>query len=136
MADGSGSGDAALPVAGAARRLGGAPTTLRTRERRSGTGPTGRAEGTRRRYTPADVEQLVRMRALVLNGVAPADAARVAQFSRADQSSRDDQSSGVRPGGRGGPGGRVLAVGRGAGPRERGLARAAAALDSTASASV
>src|SRR6478735_4700166 len=83
---GSGDGEAApagptgpsVTVAGVARRLGVAPATLRTWDRRYGLGPTEHAAGAHRRYTPADVSRLEVMRRLVLDGVAPADAARAA----------------------------------------------------------
>ena len=61
-----------------ARRLGVAPATLRTWDRRYGVGPTQHAAGAHRRYTPADVARLERMRQLTLEGVTPAEAARVA----------------------------------------------------------
>ncbi|MDQ1713680.1 MAG: MerR family transcriptional regulator, light-induced transcriptional regulator [Frankiaceae bacterium] len=67
-----------LTVAAVARRLGVAPGTLRSWERRYGLGPAGRAVGSRRRYTPSDLAVLTRMRRLTLEGVAPAEAARVA----------------------------------------------------------
>lgn len=67
-----------LTVAAVARRLGVAPSTLRTWERRYGLGPTGREAGARRLYAPSDVAVLDRMRRLTLEGVAPSVAARVA----------------------------------------------------------
>ncbi|HEX8003792.1 MAG TPA: MerR family transcriptional regulator [Mycobacteriales bacterium] len=67
-----------LPVAAVARRLGVAPATLRTWERRYGLGPHGHEAGTRRLYTPSDVAVLDRMRRLTLEGVAPSVAAKVA----------------------------------------------------------
>ncbi|MEP6462052.1 MAG: MerR family transcriptional regulator [Frankiaceae bacterium] len=67
-----------LTVAAVARRLGVAPTTLRTWDRRYGLGPSARASGAHRRYTAADVARLEAMRRLVLAGVTPAEAARVA----------------------------------------------------------
>jgi DNA-binding transcriptional MerR regulator len=67
-----------LPVAAVARRLGVASSTLRSWERRYGLGPAGRPAGSRRAYTPSDVALLIRMRRLTLEGVAPAEAARVA----------------------------------------------------------
>jgi DNA-binding transcriptional MerR regulator len=68
-----------LTVAAVARRLGVAPATLRSWERRYGMGPSERTPGAHRRYTPADVAMLVRMRRLTLDGVAPAEAARGAR---------------------------------------------------------
>lgn len=67
-----------LTVAALARRLGVAPATLRTWDRRYGVGPSGHAAGAHRRYTPDDVQRLEQMRRLTLEGVAPAEAARVA----------------------------------------------------------
>lgn len=66
-------------VAAVARRLGVAPATLRTWDRRYGVGPSEHAYGEHRRYTRADVALLLRMRRLVLDGVAPADAAMAAR---------------------------------------------------------
>lgn len=67
-----------LAVAAVARRLGVAPATLRTWDRRYGLGPSEHTAGAHRRYTGADVERLMVMRRLTATGVAPADAARVA----------------------------------------------------------
>lgn len=68
----------ALAVSAVARRLGVAPGTLRTWDRRYGLGPTSHAAGAHRRYTRQDVARLQVMRGLTLAGVAPADAARSA----------------------------------------------------------
>jgi MerR family transcriptional regulator, light-induced transcriptional regulator len=107
-----------------ARRLGIAPATLRDWERRYGIGPGGRTEGGHRRYQPADVARIEYMRRLILDGVPPGEAARVAL------------AAGPEPPGEPGP------AGRGAGGRSlplpaqqrqaRGLARAALALDGPA----
>ncbi|MFD6176352.1 MULTISPECIES: MerR family transcriptional regulator [unclassified Isoptericola] len=67
-----------LAVAAVARRLGVAPATLRTWDRRYGLGPSARTAGSHRRYTPEDVARLLVMRRLTLEGVAPVDAARAA----------------------------------------------------------
>jgi transposase-like protein len=67
-----------LTVAALARRLGVAPATLRTWDRRYGVGPSGHSAGAHRRYTPTDVQRLEQMRRLTLEGVAPGEAARVA----------------------------------------------------------
>ena len=67
-----------LSVAAAARRLGVAPPTLRTWDRRYGLGPTGHAAGSHRRYTPADLRRLDLVRRLTLDGVSTGDAARLA----------------------------------------------------------
>ncbi|MBD8078333.1 MerR family transcriptional regulator [Cellulosimicrobium arenosum] len=67
-----------LAVAVVARRLGVAPATLRTWDRRYGLGPSEHEAGAHRRYIEDDVARLMVMRQLTLDGVAPADAARVA----------------------------------------------------------
>jgi DNA-binding transcriptional regulator YiaG len=61
-----------------ARRLGVASATLRDWERRYGIGPSGRTAGGHRRYRPDDVARIEYMRRLVLDGVPPGEAARVA----------------------------------------------------------
>ena len=126
-----------LTVGVVARRLGVAPATLRTWERRYGLGPSGRTSGVRRRYTPSDVALLEAMRRLTLDGVAPAEAARTVLaggapptqpgrvVAAADGRLLDDDARAVRPGG---PGGRVLALPE-ADARARGLSRAVMALD-------
>ena len=67
-----------LTVAAVAARLGIAPATLRTWDRRYGVGPSNHSEGKHRRYTEADLELLVEMKNAILHGYAPADAAKVA----------------------------------------------------------
>ncbi|MFI8890826.1 MerR family transcriptional regulator [Streptomyces paradoxus] len=59
-----------------ARRLGVAPTTVRTWDRRYGLGPDAHTGGRHRRWTPADVARLERMCALTATGIPPAEAAR------------------------------------------------------------
>ncbi|MFD8230548.1 MerR family transcriptional regulator [Streptomyces sp. NPDC059696] len=59
-----------------ARRLGVAPTTVRTWDRRYGLGPDGHTGGRHRRWTPSDVARLERMCALTATGIPPAEAAR------------------------------------------------------------
>jgi MerR family transcriptional regulator, light-induced transcriptional regulator len=66
-----------LTVAAVARRLGVAPATLRTWDRRYGLGPTLHEAGAHRRYSRSDIARLEAMRRLVLDGVPPADAARI-----------------------------------------------------------
>src|SRR5688572_13614063 len=83
MTDDAGGEGAALPVASltvaaVARRLGVAPATLRTWDRRYGLGPSEHTAGAHRRYTPADLARLGVMRRLTLEGVAPSEAARAA----------------------------------------------------------
>lgn len=67
-----------LTVAAVARRLGVAPATLRTWDRRYGLGPSERLAGSHRRYSTSDVSRLLVMRRLTLEGVAPSEAARTA----------------------------------------------------------
>jgi len=64
-----------LTVAAVARRIGVAPGTLRTWDRRYGLGPSSHEAGEHRRYCPSDLAQLTLMRRLIVSGVAPADAA-------------------------------------------------------------
>lgn len=70
--------EAALTVAAVARRLGVAPATLRTWDRRYGLGPSEHSAGSHRRYSPEDLARLLTMRRLTLDGVAPSEAARAA----------------------------------------------------------
>jgi len=131
--------DPRLTVAAVAHRLGIAPGTLRTWDRRYGLGPSEHAVGAHRQYTGPDLARLEVMRRLILAGVAPGEAARVALASAGP----DHSSSLARPLGSaalpdrqgrrrpGGPGGQVLAL-PGADAVTRGLGRAAMALDSGA----
>lgn len=73
-----------LTVAGAARRIGIAPATLRTWDRRYGLGPSARSEGGHRRYTHEDLARLAWMQRLLVSGVPVAEAAaQVADRQRA-----------------------------------------------------
>lgn len=65
----------ALTVAAVARRLGVAPATLRTWDRRYGLGPSEHSTGEHRRYNINDLARLTLMRKLVIAGVSPAEAA-------------------------------------------------------------
>jgi hypothetical protein len=67
-----------LTVAAVARRLGVAPATLRTWDRRYGLGPSDHSAGAHRRYSASDVARLDLMRRLVNAGAPPVDAARAA----------------------------------------------------------
>jgi len=64
-----------LTVAAVARRLGVAPATLRTWDRRYGLGPLNHESGDHRRYCPVDLARLTLMRRLITSGVSPCDAA-------------------------------------------------------------
>ncbi len=77
---------ARLSVAAVARRLGIAPATLRTWDRRYGLGPGEHLAGAHRRYRPEDVDRLVAMRRLTLDGVPPAEAARLALLATSGRS--------------------------------------------------
>ncbi|WP_394436366.1 MerR family transcriptional regulator [Streptomyces sp. SGAir0957] len=65
-----------------ARRLGVAPTTLRTWDRRYGLGPAQRADGHHRRWSAEDVAVVEEMCRLTATGLAPADAAHQAVSRR------------------------------------------------------
>ncbi len=162
-----------LTVSGAARRLGIAPGTLRTWDRRYGIGPTGHTRGRHRLYSAADMARLELMQHALVQGASPAEAARYARSAFAAGSGpgpADGDGAGpseepnpealapARPelgpapvggdgaggdgGGGDGPaagpeerpvrsGGGTLRM-PGAGPRARGLARAALAMDPVA----
>jgi DNA-binding transcriptional MerR regulator len=68
-----------LTVAAVARRIGVAPATLRTWDRRYGLGPSAHEAGEHRRYCPKDLAILTAMRKLITAGVSPADAAQQAK---------------------------------------------------------
>ncbi len=134
--------DLALTVSVVARRLGVAPATLRTWDRRYGIGPSAHREGSHRRYLASDLAKLEYMRSLVLAGVPAAEAATKAlsleiteEYSVAIarsivpmyNSGESSQLSTKAPVG----GGNVIAT-PGAEQGARGLARAATALDAQA----
>lgn len=138
-----------LTVAAVARRLGVAPATLRTWDRRYGLGPSEHSSGKHRRYGPEDVARLEQMQRALLRGAAPAEAARYARTvapppprgsaepaTASPGSAEPDLVSGVLDSPAelevetaSNPGGRGLRL-TGAGPRARGLGRAVLALDS------
>ena len=74
--------DAGLSAGEAARRIGVAGTTIRTWDRRYGLGPSHREPGRHRRYSEHDLARLELMRRLTVDGVAPAEAARIAKETR------------------------------------------------------
>ncbi|GGY01174.1 transcriptional regulator [Streptomyces djakartensis] len=80
-----------------ARRLGVAPTTVRTWDRRYGLGPDAHTGGRHRRWTAADVARLERMCALTATGIPPAEAAR-AVLAEAAPTGPGEASAGVAPG--------------------------------------
>ncbi|MFB0944201.1 MAG: MerR family transcriptional regulator [Candidatus Nanopelagicales bacterium] len=128
-------------MAVAARRLGIAPSTLRTWDRRYGLGPSQREGGSHRRYSVVDLARLDYMAALIRSGSSPAQAAAVA-LSRtftpeecAPIASRPATAiGGGTAQGRIG-GGNVVAT-PGGDRRARGLAKSASAIDQTACASI
>lgn len=67
-----------LTVSAVARRLGIAPGTLRTWDRRYGLGPTEHCVGAHRKYSLEDLARLRHMHKLVISGVTPSEAARLA----------------------------------------------------------
>jgi DNA-binding transcriptional MerR regulator len=74
--------DAGLSAGEVARRIGVAATTIRTWDRRYGLGPSYREPGRHRRYSEYDLARLELMRRLTVDGVAPAEAARIAKATR------------------------------------------------------
>lgn len=123
-----------LTVAAVARRLGVAPATLRTWDRRYGLGPSQHSAGAHRRYSPQDIARLESMRRLVLTGVPPAEAARACQDTDIDALPPAEPESGSPTSARHG-GGHVVAIPGGT-PNARGLARAAVALDAASCRSI
>lgn len=133
-----------LTVAAVARRLGVAPATLRTWARRYGLGPSAHTAGAHRRYSAQDLARLVIMRRLTHEGVAPAEAARLA-LAQQEPIEHADALAPVIALVPGGPtpdavpasltqpsgGGRIVPLPQ-ASPAVRGLARACMALDSGA----
>jgi hypothetical protein len=118
-----------LAVSAVAQRLGVAPSTLRTWDRRYGVGPTEHASGTHRRYGAGDLARLDTMRRLVLQGVPPREAARAALEGEVVGEGRPEPLPARVDGGqRRVPRGRVLPL-PGADRLVRGLGRAAMALD-------
>lgn len=125
-------------VAAVARRIGVAPATLRTWDRRYGVGPSEHCAGAHRRYSDDDVARLERMRQFVISGVPPAEAAKLACLPAETDGlatvtqlrpSARERAVPENPGRAGG--GQVVAL-PGAPPAVRGLARAAQTLDTHA----
>ena len=124
------SADSGYPVGSVARRLGVSPATLRDWDRRYGIGPSGRTPGGHRRYAAADLQRIELMRRLMIEGMAPAEAARTALADDLVPAGLDRTSdlSNKGSGGRSVPLTSQL-------PRTRGLARAVLALDAVSIAS-
>ncbi|MEW2499295.1 MerR family transcriptional regulator [Amycolatopsis sp. NPDC047767] len=78
MGSGAREGEPTLPVASVARRLGVAPSTLRTWDRRYGLGPSRHTDGRHRRYGSSDIDRLELMQRALLRGASTAEAARYA----------------------------------------------------------
>ena len=97
-----------LTVGAVAARLGVAPETVRSWERRYGLAPGGRSPGGHRRYTEVDCARLVLMQRLVAEGAMPATGRR--------DGAVDPGGGGGRPGAGPGAGGRT-GGGRGGGGR-------------------
>src|SRR5687768_7690018 len=112
-----------LSVAAVARRLGVAPATLRTWDRRYGLGPSDHTTGRHRKYGPRDVARLELMQRALLRGASSAEAARFALDSRSSMTHGEVPAAPS--------GGRGLKL-PGASRLARGLGRAALAMDSIA----
>ncbi|MFH8613412.1 MerR family transcriptional regulator [Streptomyces sp. NPDC018029] len=120
--------DPALTTGTVARRLGVAPTTLRSWERRYGIGPADREQGRHRRWTAVDVARVEEMCRLTALGVPPAEAARVALRETETEAAIPAPRAARRGGGR-----EALSLPLGNVRQEcRGLARAAVRLDAPA----
>jgi transposase-like protein len=129
-----------LSVAAVARRLGVAPATLRTWDRRYGLGPSDHTTGRHRKYAPGDVARLELMQRALLRGASSAEAAKYALAARVPaprltlppvQVPVPLLTGGEFEPGRVGAGGRGLRM-PGASRWARGLGRAVLAMDSAA----
>ncbi|MEW2044387.1 MerR family transcriptional regulator [Streptomyces sp. NPDC005476] len=120
--------DTGLTTGALARRLGVAPTTLRSWDRRYGIGPAVRADGRHRRWRPDDVAVLETMCRLTASGVPPADAARAAKEGLLPPAAGPPSAVTARAGGTGA----LTFVGGDVRQECRGLARAAVRLDAPA----
>lgn len=127
--------DAGLSAGEAARRIGVAVTTVRTWDRRYGLGPSYREPGRHRRYSEDDLARLELMRRLTVDGVAPAEAARIAKATR-DPGAQVAARAQVAAAAREAAGAQPRPPGQAAGPAParasgtaKGLRRAALALD-------
>ncbi len=124
--------DSGYSVSAVARRLGVAPATLRTWDRRYGMSPSMRTAGAHRRYCDTDVQLLQRMQSFMVAGMPPADAARAAKttisapvgVAAPGRASDDDLGNAAVP-----ELGTVVPL-PGSATWQRGLYRAAACMDS------
>lgn len=129
----SGSGlSGGLTTGAVARRIGVAPTTLRSWDRRYGIGPAARESGRHRRWAPEDIALLERMCRLTAAGMPPAEAAREARAYRGSGTDEAEAAAVAgmparRNGGLSGPSGP-----NGLRRECRGLSRAALRLDGAA----
>lgn len=126
-----------LTVAAVARRLGVAPATLRTWDRRYGLGPTSHEAGAHRRYSATDLARLEHMRSLVNAGVPLATAAEQARSFEPDPEhlapvTELRRTVAAPTSVEGHPGGGSVVSIPGGTPHARGLARAAQSLDGPA----
>ncbi|MEU4447345.1 MerR family transcriptional regulator [Actinosynnema sp. NPDC050801] len=123
-----------MSVATVARRLGVAPATLRTWDRRYGLGPSDHTTGRHRKYAPPDVARLELMQRALLRGASSAEAAKYALAGQARAPLAvvpPSLTGGELAGGSAAAGGRGLKL-QAANRRARGVGRAALALDSAA----
>ncbi|MGW4114129.1 MerR family transcriptional regulator [Actinosynnema sp. NPDC004786] len=120
-----------LSVAAVARRLGVAPATLRTWDRRYGLGPSDHTTGRHRRYAPLDVARLELMQRALLRGASSAEAAKYALAGPVRAPLSAVVTGGEVDGTSGAAGGRGLKL-QAANRRARGVGRAALAMDSAA----
>jgi transposase-like protein len=129
-----------LSVAAAARRLGIAPATLRTWDRRYGIGPSEHTPGRHRRYSADDLARLELMQHAMVRGASPVDAARYATTAQLTASGHAEPARPPHPDAGHPPAGSprssevaglpAVALGLpGVDRRAQGLARAALALD-------
>ncbi|WP_019852906.1 MerR family transcriptional regulator [Actinopolyspora mortivallis] len=86
-----------LSVAAVARRLGVAPATLRTWDRRYGLGPTEHSSGRHRKYGPDDIARLELMQHALLRGASPAEAARYAHAASVRCREAEERADGGGP---------------------------------------